>query len=76
MTDEIKSASRRPLKSRGNALVQRFVAALLRTSITPNQISLLSCLRRCLRPAACAATPLAVCADGAVRAVAAALQSS
>ncbi|MGL4634529.1 MAG: CDP-alcohol phosphatidyltransferase family protein [Beijerinckiaceae bacterium] len=35
-------ASRRPLKTRSNALVQRLVAALLKTSITPNQISLLS----------------------------------
>jgi phosphatidylglycerophosphate synthase len=42
MTPELDS--RRPLKSRGNALVQAFVQALLKTNITPNQISVLSIL--------------------------------
>ncbi len=35
-------SSRRPLASRSNALVKRLVEALLRTSITPNQISVAS----------------------------------
>jgi phosphatidylglycerophosphate synthase len=39
---EADHSSRRPLASRSNALVLRLVALLLRTSITPNQISLLS----------------------------------
>ncbi len=42
MNNDVDLASRRPLKTRGNVLVQRFVAALLKTSITPNQISVLS----------------------------------
>lgn len=35
-------SSRRPLASRSNALVKRLVDLLLRTGVTPNQISLLS----------------------------------
>jgi phosphatidylglycerophosphate synthase len=40
MTSELDS--RRPLKSRSNLLVQNFVNVLLKTSVTPNQISVLS----------------------------------
>ncbi len=42
MTDETKSASRRPLASRSSGFAQQATALLLRTSITPNQISLIS----------------------------------
>jgi phosphatidylglycerophosphate synthase len=41
MTD-LNLPSRRPLASRSNALIQRLVGLLLRTSVTPNQISLAS----------------------------------
>ena len=37
-----KDASRRPIKARGNALVQRIAAALARSPLTPNAISVLS----------------------------------
>jgi phosphatidylglycerophosphate synthase len=39
---ETDLSSRRPLASRSSALAQRAVALLLKTSITPNQISLIS----------------------------------
>jgi len=42
MTEASDKSSRRPLASRSNAIVQRMVAMLLRTRITPNQISLAS----------------------------------
>jgi phosphatidylglycerophosphate synthase len=42
MTNTSDNSSRRPLASRGNTLIKSGVALLLRTSITPNQISLLS----------------------------------
>src|SRR5690606_41753406 len=35
-------ASRRPIKARGNAVIQRIAAALARTPLTPNAISVLS----------------------------------
>jgi phosphatidylglycerophosphate synthase len=42
MTDGTKSASRRPLASRSSGFAQQATAMLLKTSITPNQISLIS----------------------------------
>ena len=42
MTDAPHNASRRPLASRGTRLAQIMVEWLLTTSVTPNQISLLS----------------------------------
>lgn len=41
-SDDPRNASRRPLASRSSSFAQKAVAALLRTSITPNQISLIS----------------------------------
>jgi phosphatidylglycerophosphate synthase len=41
-SDNSRTASRRPLASRSNAFIKSGVAWLLKTSITPNQISLLS----------------------------------
>jgi phosphatidylglycerophosphate synthase len=42
MIDGASPDSRRPLASRSSGMAQRAVAVLLKTSITPNQISLLS----------------------------------
>jgi phosphatidylglycerophosphate synthase len=42
MSVETKSASRRPLASRSSGFAQQATALLLKTSITPNQISLIS----------------------------------
>jgi phosphatidylglycerophosphate synthase len=42
MTEESNSPSRRPLASRSSSVAQSAVAMLLKTNITPNQISLVS----------------------------------
>ncbi len=42
LQDQAPDASRRPIKARGNALVQRFAAMLARSPLTPNAISVLS----------------------------------
>jgi phosphatidylglycerophosphate synthase len=59
--------SRRPLSSRDNPLIRRLVDLLLRTSVTPNQISLASVVVSALGAAALAWSPgwpvlLLVCA--------------
>ena len=46
--DDQSKTSRRPLATRGNPLVQSGVAWLLKTNITPNQISLLSIIVACI----------------------------
>ncbi|MHB2169837.1 CDP-alcohol phosphatidyltransferase family protein [Alsobacter sp. R-9] len=55
--DTDKAASRRPLASRGSPLARRAVDALLRTSVTPNQISVISVLVAAVGAAALAAAP-------------------
>jgi phosphatidylglycerophosphate synthase len=52
------TSSRRPLASRGSAFAQRAVALLLKTSITPNQISVASVAVAGLGAAALAFAPL------------------
>jgi phosphatidylglycerophosphate synthase len=59
--------SRRPLSSRDNALIRRLVDLLLRTSVTPNQISLASVVVSAIGAVALALSPgwpvlLLVCA--------------
>ncbi|MGL4240816.1 MAG: CDP-alcohol phosphatidyltransferase family protein [Beijerinckiaceae bacterium] len=50
MADDL--SSRRPLASRSSGLAQKAVALLLKTSITPNQISLISIVVSCAGAAA------------------------
>jgi phosphatidylglycerophosphate synthase len=44
MNDSTDSANRRPIAARSNSLAQKFAAALARSHISPNQISVLSIL--------------------------------